>query len=86
MNTTDPHTPEAYEPRIFDGPALVLTERMKEAAGLNPADHASMIDMSGVLLMVVVTDDENAHIGGPATTPEKIHLLRQVLEGLEALQ
>lgn len=86
MNTTDPHTPEAYEPRIFDGPALVLSDRMKEAAGLKPEDEISMIDMSGVLLIAVVTDDENAHVGGPATTPEKIYLLRQVLKGLEALQ
>lgn len=75
----------AYEPLVFDGPARVVPDRIKEAAGLQPDDKLSMLDLSGVLMLVVVTDDEQAHIGGPATTPEQIVLLHQVLAGLVAL-
>lgn len=74
------------EPRIFDGPALVMPDSVKAAVGLKPADEARILDMSGVLLIVVVTDDEQAHVGGPATTEERIDLLQQVLAGLEKLQ
>lgn len=78
--------PDARVPMIFDGPALVMPDSVKPALGLKPEDHATRLDMSGVLLLVVVTDDEQAHVGGPATTAEKLDLLRQVLDGLEQLQ
>lgn len=83
------HTNE-YEPRIFDGPALVMPEnlsrRVTQAAGLPAGAQLSMLDLSGVLLMVVVTDDEQMHVGGPTTPAERLELLRQCLAGLEALQ
>jgi hypothetical protein len=85
-STHHPHAPEAYEPRIFDGPAVVMPDRVKEAAGLAPDDYLGLIDMTRVKVIVAVTDDETAHVGGSASVEEKIALLHQVIEGLESLQ
>jgi hypothetical protein len=71
-----------YEPRIFDGPAEHMPDRIKAAAGLHPDDDLAMIDMNHVRMIVVVTDDNNAHVGGPASNEEKIDLLLQVLDGI----
>lgn len=79
---------EAYESRIFDGPTTVIPDRVKESLGFDLASEVRAFDVSGIRLLVLVTDADvgNAHMGGAATTEERIDLLRQVLAGLEALQ
>jgi hypothetical protein len=78
----------AYEPRIFDGPTTVLPDHVKDALGFEPGAPVRALEMSGVRLILVVTDADrgNAHLGGAAPVEEKLDLLRQVLAGLENLQ
>jgi hypothetical protein len=82
------YAPDAYSPRIFDGPMTVLPNHVKDALGFEAGDEVRALEMSGVRLILVVTDADrgNAHLGGTAPVEEKLDLLRQVLAGLEALQ
>lgn len=77
-----------YERRIFDGPTTVIPDRVKGSLGFDVASEVRAFDASGIRLLVMVTDGDvgNAHMGGAATTEERIDILRQVLAGLEKLQ
>jgi hypothetical protein len=79
----------SYHPqRIFDGPMTVIPRHVKNELGFETGDEVRALEMSGVRLILVVTDADrgNAHLGGTAPVEEKLDLLRQVLAGLEALQ
>jgi hypothetical protein len=80
--------PSSYSPRIFDGPMTVLPTHVKNTLGFETGDEVRALEMSGVRLILVVTDGDrgNAHLGGSAPVEEKLDLLRQVLAGLEKLQ
>ncbi|MEU4386615.1 hypothetical protein [Promicromonospora sp. NPDC023805] len=80
--------PAAYEPRIFDGPTTVIPDSVKVSLGFAAGSEVRAFDVTGIRLVVLVTDADvgNAHMGGAASTEERISILRQVLAGLEALQ
>lgn len=82
------YPPEAHEPRIFDGPTTVIPDRVKVSLGFDAGSEVRAFDVTGIRLVVLVTDADvgNAHMGGAASTEERIDILRQVLAGLEALQ
>jgi hypothetical protein len=84
----DPYPSSSYGPRIFDGPMTVVPRHVKNTLGLEAGDEVRALEMSGVRLILVITDADrgNAHLGGAAPPEEKLDLLRQVLAGLEALQ